>query len=462
MLTFHNKNILLFTLCVQLFILSLPEITNADSTVTSKLNSLIKSRKVSLGISVEPIYGSSYSFNHGRDKLLKPASVTKLLTSVATLESKGANYSGNIDFLGNISSSGRVETMFVTGDGDPYFTTADLWGVARAFQRRGIKSIGTLVVSKALDVFKARGGSQPYQAAISGFSLNFNSLGISACSMPNKKVSVLPDIWEDSSVKISSKVGRTNRSRGGLGISERKGVYSVRGSVPAVVGSCVEQYSSVSDPLRSIFFSLKGFLGAVSIKGPSRAITRDVSGSNLIYRHKSKPLSQILYGMNNYSNNVMAEQLIYWNGIGTDAQSRYKTGLRRVKNFALSVSPRSGSRPVVVDGSGLSHSNRLTSRILVNILTKAYRSPDYGVEFISSLPVAGTSGTLKDWPWSTSQASTVRAKTGTLNGVRSLSGYILGKKVGLAFAILQNKAGNRSNSIRFERRFVESLSKIVL
>lgn len=91
------------------------------------------------------------------------------------------------------------------------------------------------------------------------------------------------------------------------------------------------------------------------------------------------------------------------------------------------------------DGSGLSHNNLATPRTLVSTLRAMYDGRGHEV-FLASLPVAGISGTLKHRLQQTTAQGTVRAKTGTLRGVKALSGYIDHPEYGtLVFSIITNQ-----------------------
>ena len=85
----------------------------------------------------------------------------------------------------------------------------------------------------------------------------------------------------------------------------------------------------------------------------------------------------------------------------------------------------------IVDGSGLAHRNKLTARVLVRMLQYVRGRPWFGI-FFDSLPVAGNSdpaigGTLQTRMVGTAAQNNLRAKTGTLNGVTALSGYVTGR-----------------------------------
>ena len=109
------------------------------------------------------------------------------------------------------------------------------------------------------------------------------------------------------------------------------------------------------------------------------------------------------------------------------------------------------------DGSGLSRNNLATPRTLVSTLRAMFHARGNEV-FLASLPVAGVSGTLKNRLRDTSAQGFVRAKTGTLKGVRALSGYIEHPEYDtLVFSIIANQPRTESS-----QAMVDTVDEIVL
>ncbi|WP_019508869.1 D-alanyl-D-alanine carboxypeptidase/D-alanyl-D-alanine-endopeptidase [Pleurocapsa sp. PCC 7319] len=109
------------------------------------------------------------------------------------------------------------------------------------------------------------------------------------------------------------------------------------------------------------------------------------------------------------------------------------------------------------DGSGLSRNNLATPRTLTSTLRAMFDARGNDV-FLASLPIAGISGTLRNRLRHTTAEGTVRAKTGTLRGVKALSGYIDHPEYGVfVFSIITNQPTNQSNYA-----VVEAIDEIVL
>ncbi|MDJ0678235.1 MAG: D-alanyl-D-alanine carboxypeptidase/D-alanyl-D-alanine-endopeptidase [Xenococcaceae cyanobacterium MO_167.B52] len=135
---------------------------------------------------------------------------------------------------------------------------------------------------------------------------------------------------------------------------------------------------------------------------------------------------------------------------------RYLGGYGSVKSLLSTIGVDSkGYR--MADGSGLSRNNLATPRTLVNTLRAMYSARGKEI-FLASLPVAGQTGTLKNRLRYTSAEGTVRAKTGTLRGVRALSGYVESPRYGtVVFSAIANKSRNSS-----DQALVSALDEIAL
>lgn len=108
------------------------------------------------------------------------------------------------------------------------------------------------------------------------------------------------------------------------------------------------------------------------------------------------------------------------------------------------------------DGSGLSRRNVATARAIVDTLRAMYYSPQRDI-FLASLPTAGISGTLRNRMKQTPVEGIVRAKTGTLTGVRALSGYLEHPDYGmLVFSIIANSPGQSGGAL------VRAIDEIVI
>ncbi len=143
------------------------------------------------------------------------------------------------------------------------------------------------------------------------------------------------------------------------------------------------------------------------------------------------------------------------NNFYADTLLKYIGGYKVVQQelVRLGVNPNSF---YLADGSGLSRRNVATPRALVDTLTAMYSTPNRDI-FLASLPTAGISGTLRNRMKQTPAQGTVHAKTGTLKGVRALSGYMEHPSYGtLVFSIMVNQPNQSGASL------VRAIDEIVL
>ncbi|MGI8907721.1 MAG: D-alanyl-D-alanine carboxypeptidase/D-alanyl-D-alanine endopeptidase [Candidatus Sumerlaeaceae bacterium] len=158
----------------------------------------------------------------------------------------------------------------------------------------------------------------------------------------------------------------------------------------------------------------------------------------LVHTHVSPPLSKIIATINKPSQNFYADQLLKTLGAQTYGQGNYDSGRRAVRDFLTTAGIQQTGSLRMSDGSGLSRQNLVEPQMTLALLQFMARSR-YAADFEASLPIMGVDGTLKSRLRRTAAHRNVYAKTGTINSVRSLSGYLTtagGHK--LAFCMMAN------------------------
>jgi serine-type D-Ala-D-Ala carboxypeptidase/endopeptidase (penicillin-binding protein 4) len=148
----------------------------------------------------------------------------------------------------------------------------------------------------------------------------------------------------------------------------------------------------------------------------------------------SPSLLSIVHSMDTDSDNFYAEMLLKELGAVQAGRGTSSAGAGVVTGLLAQAGvPLSGVR--IVDGSGLSLLDRLTAQSLASLLSAMWNDPELRLELLSSLPVAGRTGTLHDRMRHTVAAGVVLAKTGTTDNASALSGFVGDR---YAFSILQN------------------------
>jgi len=406
-------------------------------------------------------------FSQNADKLLKPASVLKVITSLVALELLGPQYRFTTRIYADRNERGAVKTLYVQGNGDPGLTIESASVMARAIKLRGIESIESLVMDASL-FEDERGplGQRAFQTGSSALSFNYNAFSFQVCPrMPGMKASVVPDPFE---LKIPL-VGTILTKKGGQASfsveqafpnSAQAGVlsYRLKGSI-GDLADCTTVYRSMPNPPVVFGATYAEILRSMGVKVGSGLREGDTPKKlDQLYVQESVPLSQLIRDLNNFSNNFIAEQILFALGqteLGTYSRER---GLARVRAFLSSLGFKDSGFEIE-DASGLSHANRVSAQMIGAVLLRGVRNQEVAPEFESSLAVGERSGTLRRRPFDP-RGVILRGKTGTLDGVSSLAGYVVGASGRkYAFVIFQTATASTPRTHVLEDKIVAILSQ---
>jgi D-alanyl-D-alanine carboxypeptidase/D-alanyl-D-alanine-endopeptidase (penicillin-binding protein 4) len=183
-------------------------------------------------------------------------------------------------------------------------------------------------------------------------------------------------------------------------------------------------------------------------------------GINVLYRHRSKTLAEIVMDLNYYSNNFIAEQLL--KTLGAEFYGPPGTSQKGADIImkALDKIGWNTDSLRISDGSGLSRGNKISPSLLTYMLFLLYNDQRFRYEYIRSLPVGGVNGTVKNRMKNLGDTKRIRAKSGRIRGVNATSGYIFpeGFRIPLAFSILVNNfRGSHHYVMSVQDRFIETI-----
>jgi len=415
-------------------------------------------RGAQVGALVVRAADGSEVFSHNADQLLIPASNAKILTAVAALQLFGPSHHFTTQILADAApaSDGSVQTLAVRGGGDPSLTSEQLWRLAADLHRRGLRRVrGDLLLDDTY--FDEQyyhplwGGvsSRAFHAGVSAFAANYGAFTVEVtATAPGAP----PRVQVDPPVPYFRVVNRAaTRRRGSKGKAIAVERRAAGDGDDLVVTGTIQQgapplsiYRSASHPLLYAGAVLRVQLAAAGIEvggALRRARTPDDFVELLAFA--GQPLSEIARLYMKFSNNNIAESLL--KDIGAHRfgpPGTWEKGASAARSILtdLGVDPGGFS---LVDGSGLSRSDRVTPRTLVRALQVGRASFRIGPELVASLPIASRDGTLRRR--AAAAADSVRAKTGLLNGATALSGFAetsAGDE--LVFSIIANdyKAGD--------------------
>lgn len=401
-------------------------------------------------------------------KRLNPASVMKLVTTNAALDLLTPAYRWKTEIYqdGVLSNGVLAGNLIIKAYGDPSFKSQEFWRLLMSLQQAGIKEIkGDLIIdksyfAKSVSSSNAFDGEtwRAYNAMPSAFLVNGRNTSFKfvadASDLNNGRVSVaqefaLPELQIINNMKLTegacgewrSRLGYTVKAtETGLKDGETKvGGTKVGGTVATFNGSfspdCGERYLelSVFDDDQYAFYTFKKLWLELGGKFSGQLQIQDTPVSAVkVIEQLSDPLGYVVRDINKWSNNLMARQLLLTIAAEkTSLPATEANGAAAIKTWLASKS-LNGSRfnfdeLVIENGSGLSRTERISAEYLSQMLVSAYSSPVMP-EFMSSLPILSLDGTatkrLKDSPVS----ARAHLKTGSLDGVSSIAGYVLDKQ----------------------------------
>ena len=399
------------------------------------------------GIQVYSLDRSESLYERNPSLLFVPASNTKIITSVVTLLRLGPDYVFHTLLMtdGAVADGVLKGNLYVIGFGDPSITvetpdedpleTFRQW--SSILKAKGIRKISGDIVGDGSSFERTTLGqgwawddlSEGYAAPVTALQFNGNRLwleitpGRKIGESPTIRIKPLPTYWivenqlttttRDAEAKIEIERRQTDES------------IVVRGNVP-VNGVQKTRAVAVYDPTRYYLSALKHALADENIDVLACGI-RETGGTDpeslsLLWTSISPPLSEILKPLLKESLNLYAETLTRALGLELNGSGSFSAG-REIVEETLSRMAIDKNQYSYADGSGLSRQNLVSVKMLVRILRSIYRHR-YFADFYDALAIAGMDGTLENRLKGSKAENNVRAKTGSLSNVSSISGYV--------------------------------------
>jgi D-alanyl-D-alanine carboxypeptidase/D-alanyl-D-alanine-endopeptidase (penicillin-binding protein 4) len=165
-----------------------------------------------------------------------------------------------------------------------------------------------------------------------------------------------------------------------------------------------------------------------------------------LFDYYSPVYSDIATYTNQTSNNIYAESIFKYLGYTKYKTGSFETGAYVISDFLKEHSINTkGVR--IVDGSGLSRQNMMTTRFMCNFLAEISKQPYYN-DFVKTLSQIGKSGTAKNMLKNQPVKQEIYIKTGSMNGIKTYAGYIINKKGELiSFCFMANNFECSQNKI---------------
>jgi D-alanyl-D-alanine carboxypeptidase/D-alanyl-D-alanine-endopeptidase (penicillin-binding protein 4) len=414
----------------------------AGAAVPARVTEIIAAQRLPPGavsfVILDPDSGRP-ALSQNPDTPRSPASTIKTLTTFAALDSLGPSFAWHTRALirGELNDGVLEGDLILQGGGDPYMTLERWWSFVHALRARGLKTIhGDIVIDDT------------------AFSLPPEDAG-AFDGRPNRSYNVLPDALMVNFQAVEFRVVPDAAARRVDVIASPAPVnLTIENQVRFAAGRCAGAAGRVDFEVASTHWDKVVFSGALSPHCTERSFTRvllqpatyafgtfvelwrelggEFSGKLRIeaapaddqelLSFDSLSLGEIVRLTNKFSNNLMARHLLLT--MGEEHLGKPAT----LEKGAAAIADWSRERGLdlqgvdIDNGSGLSRSTHITVLQMARALSAAYRSR-YAPEFLASLPLAGVDGTLRS-RMKSSPPGFVRLKTGHLDGVSGVAGYV--------------------------------------
>ncbi|KAL6857502.1 hypothetical protein ACO1O0_004938 [Amphichorda felina] len=434
-------------------------VTASFETEVQKILQRPAFENATIGIEVRRLKTGETVFSSDAYRSLVPASNQKLLTSALALRTLGADFRYNTTVLATAKpdNDGTLDgDIWLRGSGDPSLTSARLADLAQEIADSGVKKITGKVYGDGTRFDGKRLGTgwawddEPYYYSAQVHGLNCDGNLVNVTVSPGKaaghvaKVQINDrDASKEDYVTVQS-VAMTGSDEG-ISLDRERGTNTIliSGSIPAgsdpVTNTITIEQPSAYAASR---FALALKAAGVKVRTEPTRPRKTPDGVTKLAVSTSQPLADLLKFFMKPSDNMYGEALIKTVGYtqNPDQAGSVDSAVAAAQAF-FDDAGIDYSGVYTVDGSGLSAMNTVTATFLCSLLTyihDSFSKSDKAI-YMTALPIGGVDGTLASRFVGTPLEGNIKAKTGSLSGVSSLSGYVRAKNNELyALSILMN------------------------
>ncbi|GEM_PF-447222 len=428
-----------------------------ETSLVKKLSKVISTSKLKsdeIGMVAVTYPEGDVLFAHNAAQLYNPASVTKIFTSVAVLKALGTGrrYTTKV-----FQEAGECGALVLQGAGDPGLSASAVGKLARQVVQTGTKCAAELKYDISLfdsknlpPAYEQKQGNAGYRAKTGALGMEYGAVWVNAyptrpgepgrletdpptgcISLVNKTTTAEPGEKIPADERLSATIAEKG---GGLQVV-------ARGRIPVKRTNGVSVSLALPDPdmFTVCYFAEQLKMGGVVLRKGTFSAGRASSSAAVVGQVPGNSSASDVVEMSRNSRNYMAEQMVKLLSEGRCKQYSFKCGLKVVAKVASEFGVEQGCLKLK-NGSGLYDANRVSPGATVKFLLSVLTNDEVQRTFVKSLAVNGKSGTLHDRL--RKSPLPVLAKTGTLDDVSALAGYI-DRKGGqyVAFAIYVNVDG---------------------
>ncbi|MCF6776879.1 D-alanyl-D-alanine carboxypeptidase/D-alanyl-D-alanine-endopeptidase [Thiotrichales bacterium 19X7-9] len=455
-----------------LFFVSSEVFAVSQSFLENKIQQQVKKYKlenIHLGIQVERTKSGKVLYSHHSDRSFIPASNNKIFTAIATLFNLPVSFRYKTQIYADpskINKGNYSGNLYIKFSGDPSLTSSRLIALIEGIKKRGIQRISGNVYIIANDF---SGPYYPigwghtdmtycYAPPVSTVNLNRNCFVIALIKDGDKttvkRITNTQFMKIDNSTWLASyKQLKKCQFNPIIGVDNQ---VDLKGCLP---NQAEWQFSfAVKNPALKMKEVLPSLIKKAGISFTGNVYFGSlVQGLTLLAQTQSDSRNDLLERVLFHSDNLYAETLARSVGLKRLGKGTIKAGttaIRATLEDKLNVNTKALQ---LEDGSGLSVLDLTSPEFMVDVLTKAYYS-SIGKTLYNLLPTSGKTGTITYRMNKNGMLGRVHAKTGTLDGSSTLSGYVLTKNNRrLTFSIMINglKEDQRSKSRQLQDQIVK-------
>ena len=429
-----------------------------------------------IGVDAYNITKKEIIFRHNEKQLFRPASNMKLITTATALRFLGPDYKykTEIKYDGEIINGTLNGNLYFVGGFDPDLTSADLDAMVMQLVDEGIAKVNGNIYADVTNMDSLFWG----QGWMWDDDPSYNFPYMSPLSINNASllVAVAPtNVGEHASVTLIPESNYFKFTNNIITVDNHTTKFKIsRDWINRSDSLILEGGLSVDAEPDTIMVNLKNtnqyFLtlaketllkNGIDFKGECGVQIAPLNANTIVL--KERLFSKVIINLNKDSDNLSAEmtlRALAFNRYGKYASA--KKGVESIDSLIVEV----GLNPKdyrLVDGSGVSHYNLVSVELLNEILRylNEYHPKLFKIMY-ESLPIAGVDGTIKHRMQEGNAYNNVHAKTGTLSGVSSLSGYLHSRSGDLiSFSInTQNFVGSTRKARSFQDKICEILSNM--
>lgn len=457
-------------------LLLLCTIRGAAQPLSQRIEALMEStgwlKTSEVGIAVFDLTDQQPLYRYQAEKLFRPASTEKIITSVTALATLGTDYTFRTQLArtGDIVGDTLKGNLYVVGHFDPEFSESDLQHLSAAVESAGIRYISGRLLGDVTLMDSIPWGSgwawddAPgyYQPYLSPLMLNRGCVEVKVVPSQKGEVPVVRLSPASDYCPVDNRAVSQQAAAEKLQVTRdwmnHRNTILVWGNAARTTTVSLSVEGSADFFLQTLSYQL--LQRGIRVEGgcsygpcPSEA---------LLVGKVVRPVQDVLARALKESDNLSAEALFFHTGLASAASLPigFPQGQEAVCRFMEQQLHRSPKDYTITDGSGLSPYTLVSPDLMMDYLKYAAADASLFPSFEAALPIAGIDGTLQHRMKEGKAYRNVRAKTGSVTGVSTLAGYVKQHSTGhrLAFVIFHQNVLSVKSARLFQDKLCEILS----